>query len=165
MPFELSPVTPICQWNRCPMIVFIRNYYQPLKRQSRLQQTTNFATSFPIFEKKRNDISWESSANRGFSWNIMPYLLFLKKRQNLKLSSAEIIGGALRVKLHTTWTVSIDNIRVIEWTSMFCVGKNISHKKRKRNLWWENPIYHVLVAHNAYLETFKRGNKLPYLYK
>ena len=31
----------------------------------------------------------------------MPYLLFLKKRQNLKLSSAAYIpvGGALRVKL------------------------------------------------------------------
>ena len=37
------------------------------------------------------DISWESSASRGFSWNIMPYMLFLKKRQNLKLSS----GGSL----------------------------------------------------------------------
>ena len=36
----------------------------------------------------RCDISWESSASRRFSWNIMPYLLFLKKRQNLKLSSA-----------------------------------------------------------------------------
>ena len=32
------------------------------------------------------------------SYNILPYLLFfLKKRQNWKLSSAEIIGGALRV--------------------------------------------------------------------
>ena len=36
----------------------------------------------------RYDISWESSASRRLSWNIMPYLLFLKKRQNLKLSSA-----------------------------------------------------------------------------
>ena len=37
------------------------------------------------------DISWESSASRRFSRNIMPYLLFLlflKKQQNLKLSSA-----------------------------------------------------------------------------
>ena len=30
----------------------------------------------------------------------MPYLLFLKKLQNLKLSSAAIIGGALRVNRH-----------------------------------------------------------------
>ena len=29
----------------------------------------------------------------------MPYLLFLKKQQNLKLSSAAIIGGALRVNI------------------------------------------------------------------
>ena len=34
-----------------------------------------------------NDISWESSAGRRFSWNIMP-LLLLKKQQHLKLSSA-----------------------------------------------------------------------------
>ena len=33
--------------------------------------------------------------NRRFSKNIMPYLLFLKKQQNLKL--LQIIGGALRV--------------------------------------------------------------------
>ena len=35
-----------------------------LKRQSRLQQKTNFATSFPIFEKIRYDISRELSASR-----------------------------------------------------------------------------------------------------
>ena len=28
-------------------------YYQPLKRQSQLQQMTNFATSFLIFEKNK----------------------------------------------------------------------------------------------------------------
>ena len=42
-----------------------------------------------LFSKEiRNDISWDSPASRRFSWNIMLYLLFLKKRQNLKLSSA-----------------------------------------------------------------------------
>ena len=41
------------------------------------------------FSKKiRCDISWEWSASRRFTWNIIPYLLFLKKGQNLKLSSA-----------------------------------------------------------------------------
>ena len=59
-----------------------------IKHQSRLQQTTNLLTSFRIFEKIRYDISWESSASRRFSWNTMPYLLFLKKRQNLNLSPA-----------------------------------------------------------------------------
>ena len=39
-----------------------------------------FGTSFPIFGKNK--------ASRWFSWNIMPYLLFLKKQQNLQLSSA-----------------------------------------------------------------------------
>ena len=50
-----------------------------IKRQSRLQQTTNFATSLLIFEKIRYDISWELSASKQSSWNIMPYFLFLKK--------------------------------------------------------------------------------------
>ena len=56
------------------------NKFLPLKRQSQLQQTTNFDTSFRTFEK--NSL-W-------FSWNIMPYLLFLKKRQHFKLSSVAI---------------------------------------------------------------------------
>ena len=57
--------------------------------KSQLRQTTNFATSYIIFEKIRYDISWELSASRQFSWNIMPSLLFfLEKQQNLKLSSA-----------------------------------------------------------------------------
>ena len=34
------------------------------------------------------DITWESSASRQVSWSTMPYLLILKKRQNLKLLSA-----------------------------------------------------------------------------
>ena len=41
------------------------------------------------FSKKiRYDISWDLSASRQCPWNIKPYLLFLKKRQNLILSSA-----------------------------------------------------------------------------
>ena len=48
-----------------------------------------FLDIYPKFSKKiMYDISWESSASRPFSWNIMPNLLFLKKRQNFKLSSA-----------------------------------------------------------------------------
>ena len=35
----------------------------------------------------------------------MPYWLFLKERQNLKLSSAANIGGALRVKDHSNGTI------------------------------------------------------------
>ena len=59
-----------------------------LKRQSQLQQTTNFATSFPIFEKKgimfhENRLPADDSHE-----NIIPFLLFLKKRQKSKLLSA-----------------------------------------------------------------------------
>ena len=51
-------------------------------RRQILRHLSQFST------KIRYDITWESSASRRFSWNIMPYLLFLKKRQNLQLSSA-----------------------------------------------------------------------------
>ena len=51
-------------------------YNYPLKRQSWLQQTTNFASSFLIFGKIRYDISWESSARR-FSWNITPLIFVI----------------------------------------------------------------------------------------
>ena len=61
-----------------------------LKGQSRQQQTSDFATSFLIFEKNK---VWYDMV-----WNIIPYLLFLKKQQNLKLSSDANVGGALRVK-------------------------------------------------------------------
>ena len=63
-------------------------YIYPFKRQSRLQQTTNFEIFSPFSTKIRYDISWESSASRRFSWNIILNFLFLKKRQNLKSSSA-----------------------------------------------------------------------------
>ena len=44
-----------------------------------------FCKIFPNSWKKIRYISWESSASRRFSWNIMPYLLFLKKQQNLQI--------------------------------------------------------------------------------
>ena len=54
------------------MFIFRLIYFSyPLKRQSRPQQTTNFVTSFLIFEK-----------------NEVLYLIFLKKPQNSKFSSA-----------------------------------------------------------------------------
>ena len=57
-----------------------------------------FCDTFPNFRKKiRYSITWESSASRRFSWNIMPYLLFLKIQLNLQSSLLQIIGGALRV--------------------------------------------------------------------
>ena len=46
-------------------------------RRQILRHLSQFST------KIRCDITWESSASRRFSWNLMPYLLFLKKRQNI----------------------------------------------------------------------------------
>ena len=53
----------------------------------------------PFFQKEqiRHDITWESSAGRQFSWNIIPYF-FRKLRKVLQnLSSAAVVIGALRV--------------------------------------------------------------------
>ena len=75
-------------------------YYTPpqfLKAPITTAADNKFCDIFPNFRQKRY-ITWESSASRRFSWN-MPFLLFLKKRQNLQFSSAGIIGGALRVNL------------------------------------------------------------------
>ena len=60
---------------------------------------TNFAISFLVFDKNMVWYFRESSARRQFSWNIMPYLLFLKKQQNLKLSSAANCRWGLWVKI------------------------------------------------------------------
>ena len=51
-----------------------------------MQQTTNFATSFLVFEKK-GMIYHENRLLADDSHEIS-YLIFFKKRQNLKLSSA-----------------------------------------------------------------------------
>ena len=49
-----------------------------------------------LFSKiMRQDISWELSAGRQFSWNIIPYFF----RKLGKMSSAEVVIGALRVNL------------------------------------------------------------------
>ena len=63
----------------CPAIMTLK----PLKRQSQLQQMTNFVRYFLIFERNK-----EYFVRIVCLQNIMPYLLFLKKRQNFKLSSA-----------------------------------------------------------------------------
>ena len=49
---------------------------------------------------RRYDISWESSASRRFAWNIMPYLLFLKKAAKFEI----VICCKLQVALYgLTW--------------------------------------------------------------
>ena len=67
------------------------DYFASLTLKAPIKTATDnkFWDIFSNFQKKiRHDISWESSTSRRFSWNIMPYLLFLKKQQNLKVSSA-----------------------------------------------------------------------------
>ena len=56
-----------------------------------------FCDIFPNLRKIRYDISWEPPASRRFSWNVMPYLLFLKSGQIWNCRPLQIIGGALRV--------------------------------------------------------------------
>ena len=64
-----------------------------LKAPITTEADNKFCNIILNFKRKKEWFSWESSAIRRFSWNIMPYLLFLKKRQNL----LQIIGGALWV--------------------------------------------------------------------
>ena len=63
--------------------------YSPLKRQSQLQQTTIFATSFLVFRKK-SIIFHENRLPADDSDEILYFICYLwkKKQQNLKLSSA-----------------------------------------------------------------------------
>ena len=74
--------------------------------------TTAADNIFLIFENKRYDISWESSASRRVSWNIMPYFcfllffllfflllffVFLKSSKIWNCRLLQIIGGAFRL--------------------------------------------------------------------
>ena len=55
----------------------------------------------PLFQKQqtRNDISWESSAGRRFSWNIVPYFFQKLGKISQNLSPAVIVFGGLRVNV------------------------------------------------------------------
>ena len=81
----------------------------------------------PLFSKLTNkdDISWESSAGRRFSWNIIPYFFrkFGKMLQNL--TSAAVMIGVLRVNnveilvLFQAFTVHLHTFliwqKIMEW--------------------------------------------------
>ena len=84
----------ISRWQKLPLYSSLT-----LKERLTIAADDKFWDIFPNFRKKiRYEISWELSASRQFSWNIMPYMLFLKKRQNLKICRLlQIIGGALWV--------------------------------------------------------------------
>ena len=89
---------------------------------------------FPNFRKIRYDISLESSASRRFSWNTMPYLLYLKKSGKIwNFRLLQILDGALRVKL-PCWRIHRDHTSkfcsVPSHTSILCVCE-------KQRLWWD----------------------------
>ena len=52
----------------------------------------------PLFQKWqiRYGISWESSAGRRISWNIIPYFCWKLEKMSQNLSSAAVVIGALR---------------------------------------------------------------------
>ena len=58
----------------------------------------------PLFQKWqiRHDISWESSAGRRFSCNIIPHFFRKLGKMSQNLSSAAGVIGALRVKVSRT---------------------------------------------------------------
>ena len=62
--------------------------FLPLKCKSQLQQTTNFVTSFQILEKNKIRYFKRLVCQQTILIKYHALLLFLKKRQNLKLSSA-----------------------------------------------------------------------------
>ena len=58
-----------------------------------------------IFHENRHE-----NAGRRFSWNIMHYLLFLKKQQNLKLSSAANYWWRFKGSWSTPWDNAISQL-------------------------------------------------------
>ena len=79
-----------------------------------------FCDSFPNFRKKRRyDNSWESSAGRRFSWNIIPYLLFLKMSSaaNYRLH----FMGYMQPQLHSVYSkVNLDKVRQYCTRLLYC---------------------------------------------
>ena len=73
----------VWSWNKAPPIICSRRQLQIL----------------PLFQKQhiRHDISWESSAGRRFSCNILPHFCWNLWKMSQNLSSAAVVIGALRV--------------------------------------------------------------------
>ena len=81
-------------------INFIYNFHNScsltLKAPIKTTADDKFGDIFSKLKIIRYDISWELSASRRFSWNIMPNLLFLKKSSKIwRCRLLQIIGGAL----------------------------------------------------------------------
>ena len=71
---------------------------QPLKRQSRLQQTT-FLNNFSLFlEKIRLDVSSDSSARQRIHMKKQALFSLEDKSKKLKYRLLQFLFGALRVK-------------------------------------------------------------------
>ena len=57
-----------------------------------------FSNDYNKISKIRLDVSSESSASRGFTWNIKSYFFWKTMKTYLWMSSAAVVIGALRVK-------------------------------------------------------------------
>ena len=67
---------------------------KPLESESQLQQTTNFATSFPIFEKNKVRYFMRIICQQTIFMKYYALLVLSEKASNLKLSLLQIVGGA-----------------------------------------------------------------------
>ena len=84
---------PTCkELKRKPVTLIPKSADHDCSRRQILRHLSSFSKEI------RNYISWESSASRRFSWNIMPYLLFLKRGKIWNCCLLQIVGGALWVK-------------------------------------------------------------------
>ena len=94
----------------CREIKIISVQFNPLKRQSRLQQTTltnTFSLFFFFFFQRKQDLIFHVNPllGRGFTWNIKPYFLRKIKEKKIKCRLLQFLLGALRVKIKksTLW--------------------------------------------------------------
>ena len=88
-----------CDTNKAPPIICSRRKFQ--------------ICCFFINNKIRHDISWEWTAGRQFSWNIIPYFLKLGKMSQNLLSAAVVIGT-----LRIMFFVWFDSLRPINTLSV-----------------------------------------------
>ena len=68
--------------------VYYDQLYLPLKRQSRLQQTTNFAISFLVFDKNKVCYYVRIVCQQKILIKYHAFFVISKEQHNLKLSSA-----------------------------------------------------------------------------
>ena len=120
-----------------PSLLFMlwNNWLLTLKAPPIICSRWQFQILTPFRKKQiRHDISWELSAGRRFSWNIIPYYFGKLGKMSQNLSSAAVVVCALRVNRLT------EDCPVIGFWCIF------SH-------WWFFP-FNPLSTGNPYRVTF-----------